>query len=81
MNNKRILQAAQHKHQITPTQHTQVVYYIDHGNPTSPPRLHNPHQYYVTDGSERSKLAARPDQLGWTWGSEGVCEMVRRGVI
>ena len=26
-----------------------IVYYIDHGNPTSPQKLHNPKQYYIAD--------------------------------
>ena len=41
-----------------------VVYYIDHGNPTSPQRLFNPKQRYVKDQSDVSKLATRPAQLG-----------------
>ena len=41
-----------------------IVYYIDHGNPTSPQRLFNPKQRYVTDASEVSKLATKPAQLG-----------------
>lgn len=31
-----------------------VVYYIDHGNPTSPQRLYNPKQYYVGKGNNTS---------------------------
>jgi hypothetical protein len=43
---------------------------IDHGNPTSPQRMYNPHQRFVSGAEESqsnvAKLAVAPDQLGWT---------------
>ena len=52
----------------------EIVYYIDHGNPTSPQRLFNPQQRFVSAREEAqsdvAKLAVLPDQLGWTWAAE-----------
>eukprot|EP00729_Bicosta_minor_P010193 gene10193-25212_t len=57
-----------------------IVYYIDHGNPTSPQRMYNPKQYYVSSDmngqSDVSKLATKPSQLGWTWAAD-VCHMMK----
>ena len=57
-----------------------VVYYIDHGNPTSSMALFNPHQRFVgsdpQSASDVSKLATLPNQLGWTWAA-GVCDMMK----
>jgi len=54
----------------------EIVYYIDHGNPTSPQRLFNPHQRFVSEQSDAAKLAITPNQLGWTWAAE-VCHMMK----
>jgi hypothetical protein len=58
----------------------EIVYYIDHGNPTSPQRLFNPQQRFVSSREEAqsdvSKLAVLPDQLGWTWAAD-VCHMMK----
>ena len=58
----------------------EIVYYIDHGNPTSPQRMFNPRQRFVSDLEESqsnvAKLAVRPDQLGWTWAAD-VCHMMK----
>ena len=58
----------------------EIVYYIDHGNPTSPQRMYNPHQRFVSVTEESqsnvAKLAVTPDQLGWTWAA-GVCNMMK----
>lgn len=50
------------------------------GNPTSPQRMYNPKQYYVSSDmngqSDVSKLATKPSQLGWTWAAD-VCHMMK----
>jgi len=57
----------------------EIVYYIDHGNPTSPQRMFNPHQRFVSAAEDSqsnvAKLAVMPDQLGWTWAAD-VCHMM-----
>jgi len=76
------MSAALRKHGGAQSPPKKIVYYIDHGNPTSPQRLHNPQQYFVQEAldkematSDISKLAVTPAQLGWTWAAEE-CHMM-----
>jgi hypothetical protein len=60
-----------------------IVYYIDHGNPTSPQKVFNPFLHHVPTekagahpGTDDwnvavgwNSLALKPAQLGWTWGA------------
>jgi hypothetical protein len=47
-----------------------VVYYLDSGNPTSPQRVFNPYQRYVTNQEALKKLAVRPSELVWVWATQ-----------
>lgn len=79
-NSTTIMSAALARLGAAATPPRKIVYYIDHGNPTSPQKLHNPKQYYIADTtngrSDVSKVAVTPDELGWTWAA-GVCHMMK----
>eukprot|EP01060_Flectonema_neradi_P029220 TRINITY_DN3984_c0_g1_i1.p1 TRINITY_DN3984_c0_g1~~TRINITY_DN3984_c0_g1_i1.p1 ORF type:complete len:443 (+),score=78.64 TRINITY_DN3984_c0_g1_i1:42-1370(+) len=44
-----------------------VVYALDHGNPVSPQRVFNPHNYDVTNKEAITKLATKPEEISWVW--------------
>jgi len=46
-----------------------IVYYIDDGNPSSGPRVHNPFLHH-SDLEELKKIALIPEELVWHWGPE-----------
>eukprot|EP00040_Diaphanoeca_grandis_P042491 m.265138 g.265138 ORF g.265138 m.265138 type:complete len:461 (-) comp60128_c0_seq1:287-1669(-) len=74
------MSAALRKYAAVTSPPKQIVYYIDHGNPTSPQTLYNPNHYFIADNaqsqSDISKQADTPEQLGWTWASDA-CHMMK----
>lgn len=44
-----------------------VVYYLDHGNPTSPQRVFNPRNIHVHSKEALQKVAVKPSELAWVW--------------
>lgn len=68
-----------------------IVYYIDHGNPTSPQKVYNPFLHHVPtkvpinpvpgtqqwrDATGMNSQALTPSELGYTWGG-GVAHMMK----
>eukprot|EP00658_Telonema_sp_P-2_P028526 TRINITY_DN21845_c0_g2_i1.p1 TRINITY_DN21845_c0_g2~~TRINITY_DN21845_c0_g2_i1.p1 ORF type:complete len:272 (+),score=39.83 TRINITY_DN21845_c0_g2_i1:2-817(+) len=62
-----------------------IIYYLDHGNPTSPMKVYNPRKHHIptkvpehpvpgtaawNDAVGMTSQALTPDQLGWTWGGD-----------
>lgn len=44
-----------------------VVYYLDHGNPTSPQRVFNPRNIHVRREEALLKVAVQASELAWVW--------------
>eukprot|EP00164_Ancoracysta_twista_P003251 GFYU01004338.1.p1 GENE.GFYU01004338.1~~GFYU01004338.1.p1 ORF type:complete len:461 (-),score=36.95 GFYU01004338.1:21-1370(-) len=47
-----------------------IIYYLDHGNPTSPQRVFNPHNYHVSYDEALVKVATSKSELVWYYVSE-----------